>query len=73
MCGGFVPPAGLSSGAVDGELHLPRTPTEAATNVSYFAALGYRVVVASPLAAAAADASDVEAVHAPELKDALRR
>jgi hypothetical protein len=57
--------------AIDAELRLPRTPSEATTNVRYFATQGYRVVVAGPRAGAAADAAGVAAVHAPGLTGAL--
>jgi hypothetical protein len=57
---------------VDADVRLPRTSTEARTNVRYFDALGYRVVVAGSQANAAADATGVEAVHAQDLPGALR-
>jgi hypothetical protein len=56
---------------VDADVRLPRTSTEARTNVLYFDALGYRVVVAGPEATAAADATGVNAVHAQGLAGAL--
>ena len=58
-------------GAPDSEVRLPRTAAEAATNVRYFAAQGYRVVVAGRLAATAADAAGVDAARAPDLTSAL--
>ena len=57
--------------AVDAEVRLPRTAAEARTNVSYFAAQGYRVVVAGPRAAGAAAAAGVAAVHAADLAGSL--
>jgi hypothetical protein len=57
---------------VDADVRLPRTPTEARTNVLYFDALGYRVVVAGPTADEAADAAGVDAVHARGLPGALK-
>jgi hypothetical protein len=57
---------------VDADVRLPRTSTEARTNVHYFDALGYRVVVAGFHANAAADATGVAAVHAQDLPGALR-
>ena len=57
--------------AADSEVRLPRTAAEAATNVRYFAAQGYRVVVAGRLAATAADAAGVDAARAPDLTSAL--
>jgi len=42
--------------AVDAEVRLPRTQTEANTDVRYFAKAGYdRVIVAGPRSTAAAD------------------
>jgi hypothetical protein len=57
---------------VDADVRLPRTSTEARTNVLYFDSLGYRVVVAGPTANSAADAAGVDAVHTPDLPGALR-
>jgi len=56
---------------VDAEVRLPRTAAEARTNVRYFDKQGYRVVVAGPVAGAAADAAGVRAVQAPGVADAL--
>lgn len=56
---------------VDAAVRLPRTSEEARTNVRYFAAQGYRVVVAGPRAGAAARATGVAAVRAPDLTGAL--
>jgi hypothetical protein len=56
---------------VDAEVRLPRTSTEARTNVRYFDALGYRVVVEGPAASAAADATGVAAERAPDLEHAI--
>jgi hypothetical protein len=58
--------------SVDADVRLPRTSTEARTNVLYFDSLGYRVVVAGPTANSAADAAGVDAVHTPDLPGALR-
>jgi hypothetical protein len=55
---------------LDAELRLPRNAREAATNVRYFDALGYRVVVAGPQAGAAAVATGVPAVRAAGLGQA---
>jgi hypothetical protein len=56
---------------LDAEVRLPRTLPEARTNVRYFAALGYRVVVAGPRARAAAGAAGAVAMRAPDLPAAL--
>jgi len=56
---------------VDADVRLPRTSTEARTNVRYFDALGYHVVVAGRRASAAAEATGVEAVHANGSPQAL--
>ena len=53
------------------ELRLPRSSTEASTDVRYFAAQGYRVIVAGPLATEAARATGVDAVQATSLSGAL--
>ncbi|MEA2420730.1 MAG: hypothetical protein QOE60_2936 [Thermoleophilaceae bacterium] len=55
----------------DAELRLPRTPTEAATDLRYLAAQGYRVVVAGPLATEAAQATGVSAVGAADVSSAV--
>jgi hypothetical protein len=55
----------------DAQVRLPRTPTEAATDIRYFAAQGYRIVVAGPLANGAAEAIGVPAVRANGLSAAL--
>jgi hypothetical protein len=52
-------------------LRLPRTPEEARTNVRYFAAQGYRVVVAGPQSRAAATAAKVPAVAVGGVPDAV--
>jgi hypothetical protein len=57
--------------AVDAEVRLPRTPAEARTDVRYFDAQDYRVVVAGPRANAAADATGVPAERASGLAGAL--
>lgn len=53
------------------EVRLPRTPTEARTNVRYFTELGYRVVAAGPDATAAAEASAASTEIAAGLPAAL--
>ena len=57
--------------AADAEVRLPRTATEARTDVRYMAELGKRVVVAGPQATAAADSAGVAAVKASGLNSAL--
>ncbi|HZC13280.1 MAG TPA: hypothetical protein VE270_04585 [Thermoleophilaceae bacterium] len=57
--------------SVDAELRLPRTAAEARTNVRYFAALGYRLVVAGRHADSAAYSGGIAAVRAPHLAGAL--
>ena len=57
---------------LDADVRLPRSPEEARTNVRYFDALGYRVVVAGPQASAAAKATGVDAVPVADLPQALR-
>ena len=64
----LVDPRLVESGA---ELRLPRTASEARTNVRYFAAQGYRVVVAGPLAAEAAHAAGVPAESVTGVAGAL--
>jgi hypothetical protein len=49
---------------VDADLRLPRTRAEALTNVRYFAAQGYRVVVAGLMASEAATSAGVTAERA---------
>jgi hypothetical protein len=56
---------------LDADVRLPRTSMEARTNVRYFDALGYRVIVAGPQANAAAGAVGVDAVRAADLPQAL--
>jgi hypothetical protein len=56
---------------LDADVRLPRTADEARTNVRYFDALGYRVVVAGPEATAAAKAVGVDAVRAAGLPQAV--
>jgi hypothetical protein len=58
--------------AADAEIRLARTSSEASTDVRYFAAQGYRVIVVGPLATDAAAATDVHAVRADDLAGALR-
>ena len=55
----------------DAQVRLPRTEAEAATDVRYFAAQGYRVVVAGPKASAAARHTGVVAVSERDLTGAL--
>ena len=57
---------------LDADVRLPRNSEEARTNVRYFDALGYRVVVAGRQASAAAEATGVDAVRAAGLPQALR-
>jgi hypothetical protein len=57
--------------AVDAEVRLPRTTAEARTNVRYFAAQGYRLVVAGPRARRAAREARLAATAAPDLVGAL--
>ena len=56
---------------LNADVRLPRTSAEARTNVRYFDALGYRVVVAGPDASAAADAVGVDAMRTASLPEAL--
>lgn len=56
---------------LDADVRLPRNSEEARTNVRYFDALGYRVVVAGPQASAAAQATGVDAVRAAGLAQAV--
>jgi len=58
--------------AADAEVRLARTSSEASTDVRYFAAQGYRVIVVGPLATDAAAATGVRAVRAVDLAGALR-
>jgi hypothetical protein len=55
----------------DAEVRLPRTAAEARTNVRYFHAQGYRVVVAGPQAREAAASAGVPAVTASGVRDAI--
>jgi hypothetical protein len=57
--------------AVDAQVRLPRTLAEARTNVRYFDAQGFRVVVAGPRATAAAAATGVAAFRSADLSGAL--
>ena len=57
--------------AVDAEVRLPRTGAEAATDLRYFDAQGYRLVVAGPRASAGADAAGLAAVRASDLDAGL--
>jgi hypothetical protein len=57
---------------LDADVRLPRTATEALTDVRYFAAQGYdRIVVAGPDASAAAGRAHVAATSAADLPGAL--
>jgi hypothetical protein len=55
----------------DAEVRVPRTPTEARTNVRYFDKLGYTVVVAGTDATAAAEGIGEPAVYTAGLDAAL--
>jgi hypothetical protein len=57
---------------LDAEVRLPRTSSEAQTNVRYFDALGYRVIVSGPQATAAADEVGLAVEPAPDLAHAVR-
>jgi len=58
--------------AVDADVRLPRTQTEATTDVRYFAAAGYdRVIVAGPRSTTAAGEAGSAAVIAAGLGAAL--
>jgi hypothetical protein len=57
--------------AADAEVRLARTSSEASTDVRYFAAQGYRVIVVGPLATDAAATAGVQAVRADDLAGAL--
>jgi len=57
--------------AVDAAVRLPRSTAEARTDVRYFAAQGYRVVVAGPRASAGARDAEVAVLRAPDLAGAL--
>ena len=56
---------------VDAAVRLPRSPTEARTNVRYFDELGYRVYVAGTHATGAAEATGVDATPVDGLEGAL--
>ena len=58
--------------AADAEVRLARSSTEASTDVRYFAAQAYRVIVVGPLATEAAAATGVSAVRADDLAGALQ-
>jgi hypothetical protein len=53
------------------QIRLPRTGAEARTDVRYFAAQGYRVVVTGPRSTDAARATGVAAVPASDVTGAL--
>ena len=55
----------------DAEVRLAGTAAEASTDVRYFEAQGYRLVVAGPLATAAAAEVGARAVRAGDLDGAL--
>jgi hypothetical protein len=57
---------------LDADVRLPRTSSEARTNVRYFDELGYRVVVAGPAASEAASAAGIDAVWTADLPQALQ-
>jgi hypothetical protein len=56
---------------LDADVRLPRNVQEAETNVRYFAELGDRVIVAGPLASAAAAKAGVKAERAAGVAGAL--
>jgi hypothetical protein len=56
---------------LDAEVRLPRTAAEARTNVRYFAKVGDRIVVAGPLASAAARQAGVPAERVTGVAGAL--
>jgi hypothetical protein len=57
---------------IDADVRLPRTQTEATTDVRYFAAAGYdRVIIAGPRATAAAREAGAAAVPTTGLDGAL--
>src|SRR5262245_9264985 len=57
--------------SLDAEIRLPRTATEAETDVRYLDAQGYRIVVAGPTATEAAAKAGVNAASTTGLQDAL--
>jgi hypothetical protein len=57
--------------AVDAEVRVPRTADEARTDLRYFAAQGYRIVVAGATTTVAATATTVGVQRAPDLAAAL--
>jgi hypothetical protein len=58
--------------AVDADVRVPRTQTEADTDVRYFTAAGYdRVIVAGPRSTAAADEAGAVAERASGLDRAV--
>jgi hypothetical protein len=56
---------------VDADVRLPRTASEALTNVRYFDAQDYLIVVAGPHAAAAAETAGVAAERVSDLDAGL--
>lgn len=58
--------------AADADVRLARTSSEASTDVRYFAARGYRVVVVGALATDAAAATGVRAVRTDDIAGALQ-
>jgi hypothetical protein len=56
---------------LDAAIRLPRNSTEAVVNVRYFSRLGYRLVVAGPVARQAADSAGLAAIPASGLESAL--
>ena len=56
----------------DAQVRLARSSTEASTDLRYFAAQGFRVIVVGPLASDAAAATGVPAVRAEDLGSALQ-
>jgi hypothetical protein len=57
--------------SLDAEIRLPRTATEAETDVRYLDAQGYRIVVAGPTATEAAAEAGVHAASTTGLQGAL--
>jgi hypothetical protein len=57
--------------AVDAAVRVPRTTAEARIDARYFAAQGYRIVVAGPQASAGARDAGVAALRAPDLAGGL--
>jgi hypothetical protein len=56
---------------IDADVRLPRTDTEARTNLRYFESLGHRIVVVGSSSQAAAKATRVDALPAEELDEGI--